>query len=85
MDSWPMLARCWLGQWLGFTPEEQAYMTQESERGHPTFIVLGHMQHPIWTWNGMRHGPPTPCPPEPQITSSASRWTTGRRSSSYRN
>lgn len=44
-----MLQRCWLAQWWGFTPEEQAYMIQESERGLPTFIALGHRQYNIWS------------------------------------
>ena len=43
-----MLARCWQAQWRGFTSEEQAYMEQESDRGHPTFIALGHDQYNIW-------------------------------------
>ena len=49
MDAWPMVEACWGAQWRGFTPEEQAYMTQESERGHPTFIALGHDQFTIWS------------------------------------
>lgn len=49
MDAWPMIARCWLTQWLGFTPEEQAYMIQESERGYPMGITLGHDQHDLWS------------------------------------
>ena len=43
-----MVSRCWLAQWRGFTPEEQAYMIQGSERGHPTFISLGHRQTYLW-------------------------------------
>ena len=62
MDSFPMIARCKWGQWLGFTPEEQAYMTQESERGRPTFNVLGHMQHPIWTLARYEAWSPYPLP-----------------------
>ncbi len=49
MDSWPMVRACWQAQWRGFTPDEQAYMIQESERGHPTFIALGHHQYNIWS------------------------------------
>lgn len=44
-----MVARCWWSQWLGFTPEEQAYMTKESEHGRPTFIALGHKQYNLWS------------------------------------
>ena len=49
MDAWPMIEACWWAQWRGYTPEEQAYMTQESERGHPTFISMGHHQFNIWS------------------------------------
>lgn len=55
MDAWPMIARSWLGQWLGFTPEEQAYMTEEAERGHPTFIALGHEQYNLWSIERYSH------------------------------
>ena len=48
MDSFPMLERCWRSQWRGYTLEEQAWMTQESERGHPVFIALGHSQYSLW-------------------------------------
>lgn len=48
MDSFPMISRCWLAQWRGHTPAEQAWMIRESDRGHPTFFSLGHVQQPIW-------------------------------------
>ena len=57
-----MIARCKWGQWRGFTPDEQAYMTQESERGRPTFIALGHMQHPLWTVERYERWSPYPLP-----------------------
>ena len=43
-----MMERCWRAQWQGFSPEEQAWMIQESDRGHPTFISLGHRQTYLW-------------------------------------
>lgn len=43
-----MLTRCKLHQWWGFTPEEQAWMAGESERGRPTYIALGHTSHALW-------------------------------------
>ena len=49
MDAWPMVEACWWAQWRGFTFEEQAYMIQESDHGHPTYIVLGHHQFNIWS------------------------------------
>ena len=55
MDSWPMIEASWRAQWRGFNPDEQAYMAQESDRGRPTFIALGHTQHPLWFVE--RHGP----------------------------
>ena len=49
MNSWPMIERSWLAQWRGFSPEEQAWMWIQSAKGHPTFISLGHSQHPLWS------------------------------------
>ena len=43
-----MIARCKLGQWLGFTLDEQAWMVSESEYGIPVFIALGHVSYPLW-------------------------------------
>ena len=60
MDSWKMVERCWRAQWRGFSPAEQAYMEQESERGHPTFIALGHVQYTIWSLE--RYTADSPCP-----------------------
>ena len=48
MNAWPMIQQCWLAQWRGFTSDEQEYMIQEAERGHPTFIALGHAQYNLW-------------------------------------
>ena len=48
MNAWPMIRTCWLAQWRGFSPEEQTYMEEESERGRPTFIALGHREYVIW-------------------------------------
>lgn len=49
MDSWPMIRRCKEAQWRGLPPEIQDYLFQEAERGLPTFMSLGHMQHNLWT------------------------------------
>ena len=72
-----MMERCWRAQWRGFNPDEQAYMIQESERGLPTFIVLGHTQHPLWYVE--RHGPyssyPLPqCPGDHLICIKIDAW-----------
>ena len=37
-------------------------MAQESERGRPTFIALGHTQHPIWTLERYTTYSPYPLP-----------------------
>ena len=65
MDAWPMMERCWLAQWQGFTPEEQAYMSQEADQGRLTFIALGHYQYPIWSLERYRHGSAYPLPALP--------------------
>ena len=44
-----MIEMSWLAQWRGFSPGEQAWMRIQSEKGHPTFISLGHVQHPLWS------------------------------------
>lgn len=48
MNAFPMIQRCKNAQWRGFTPDEQAYMTSESERGFPVFLSLGHQHYNIW-------------------------------------
>ena len=48
MNAWNMVRTCWLAQWRGFSPEEQAYMEGESERGRPAFIALGHQEYVLW-------------------------------------
>ena len=62
MDAFPMISRCWYAQWRGFTPEEQAYMSQEADQGRLTFIALGHNQHPIWTLERYDYRSPYPLP-----------------------
>ena len=37
-------------------------MEQEAERGRPTFIALGHTQHPLWTLERYTKYSPYPLP-----------------------
>ena len=48
MNAWPMMERCWYAQWRGHTPGEQAWLTWESDRGHPSYFSLGHTRYSLW-------------------------------------
>ena len=72
-----MMERCWLAQWRGFSPEEQTYMEEESERGRPTFIALGHRNYTIWEvehYYGAGDHPLSSCPADHLLSIKIDYW-----------